>query len=235
MPHTPSNYVDHGPWDDDVKIESRYKTIIDLYRKIFKSESIPEGKQYWTMCGAHYKNNAPLKGEFGCLIDSGLIKPQQFYGIDREEKIIEINKKYYPNINWIHGDFVDTMNHYISKKQFFPAIINYDGIMQPKFGVDYLKKIIITIDGNIPDEILLIANFVLTNPYNRSKELVFNLEDIVKRLMKVHYLQDQWSIIRKGFYYKHKATTMGTVVFIKDPHEIGKFTYTKDKNNFIDY
>jgi len=235
MPHTPSNYVKHGPWDDDVKIEARYKTIIDVYRNVFKLQSIPDDKQYWTMCGAHYKNDAPLKGEFGCLTDSKLIHPQQFYGVDREEKIIETNRNYYPDVKWIHGDFVDIMNKYASKKQFVPSIINYDGIMQPRYGVDYLKKIIITIDGNVPERILLVANFVLTNPYNRSKDLIFSLEDIIKRLMKIHWLQDYWSILRKGFYYKHKSTTMGTIVFIKDSHEIGRFVYTKNKNNYIDY
>jgi hypothetical protein len=235
MPHVPSNYVHHGPWDDEVKIEARYKTIIDIYRKIFKSDSIPKDKQYWTMCGAHYKNDGPLKGELGCLDESKLIDPTQFYGIDREEKIIEINKNYYPHIKWIHGDFVDIINKYINKNQFKPSIVNYDGIMQPKYGVDYLKKIIMTIDGSVPDKLLLIANFVITNPYNRSKELVFNLEDIVKRLMKIHWLQDQWNIIRKGFFYKHNSTTMGTIVFVKDPHKIGEFKYTKTKNNYIDY
>lgn len=235
MRHIPANYINHCLWDDAVKIESRYKTIIEIYRRIFKSEVIPKDKQYWTMCGAHYKNNGPLKGELGCLDESKLINPDQFYGVDREEKIIEANKNHYPNIKWIYGDFVDIISKYISRDQFNPAIVNYDGIMQPKYGVDYLKKIIMTIDSNVSEKVMIVANFVITNPYNSSKDLVFSLEDIVRRLMKVHWLQDQWNIIRKGFFYKHSRTTMGTIVFIKDPHKIGEFKYTKDKNNYIEY
>jgi len=232
MPHTLSNYVNHGPWDDNIKIEARYKTIIEMYRKVFEVESIPKEAQYWTMCGAHYNRNKSIMGELGNLVKSKLILPEQFYGVDKEEKIINTNRKLYPNINWINNDFLKAISKQIIKKQFNPAIINYDGVMQPKYGVDYLKKLFITINNNVSDQLLLISNFVLTNPYTKSKKLTFNINDIIKELMDIYWIPDYWYIYPQGFKYKHNQTQMGTIVFIKEKHEPGVVQYTQEKNNF---
>jgi len=230
MPHTPANYVHHGPWDDNIKLEARYRSIIKLYRKVFKLKSIPKDTQYWTMCGAHYKRNNPIMGELGHMTESGLILPDQFFGVDKEEKVIDLNKSFFPHITWIHGDFLKVMCNHIIDHKFNPSIINYDGVMQPRYGVDYLRKILRTIDNNVPNKLLVVCNFVLKNPYN--KNLEFTIDDIINELMKIFWIRDHWTIYPNGFEYKHNKTEMGTVVFIKDTHNVDEINYTKGRDLF---
>ena len=230
MRNTQPNYVHSSPWDDDIKVEARYKTIIKIYRKVFRRLSIPEDSEYWTMCGAHYTRTSSIMGELGHLVNSNLIHPDQFYGVDREEKVIKTNAKYYPHIKWIHGDFLETICKRIIDKQFNPSIINYDGVMQPKYGSDYLKKIMKTIDNGVKNELLLISNFVLKNPYTFSEKSEFQVNDIFDILLKEYWIPDHWSVYPQGYPYKHGKTQMGTVIFIKKPHDPLNITYTKGRN-----
>lgn len=44
-------------WSGNKKIIARQETIINQYRKIYNRQSIPQEKEYWTMCGNLSDNN----------------------------------------------------------------------------------------------------------------------------------------------------------------------------------
>lgn len=234
MPHSQiPNYIRAGPWDCIEKKFARSLTIINVYRQLFEKQ-IPEDKQYWSMCGAHFdKNRLPILGELGHLLENELIEKHQFFGVDRESSIIESNRKLFPEVNWIHGDFKDTMESYLLDGRFNPAIINYDGVMQPRFGVRYLKKIMKLLDCNFTDEVLLVSNFVLMNPYSRSDSLRFTIHYTLNELSSVYWIPDHWRILSKAYVYsgvsRRDNAQMGVIMFVKSKHNIKHITFTKDR------
>lgn len=221
MPHSFTNYINNALWDDPKKIQSRNDVIILNYHNYFNS-SLPSNKQYWTMGGSYYdKNNNPIHGELGQLLDNNIITKEQFYPVDKEPIIISKNKSIYPDVNWINGDFLDTMISYKINNNFNPGIINYDGVMQKSFGTRYLKKILTFIDHNHKDELLLIANFCLNNPYKKSYEIDTAL-DVFNELKSKYRFPVHWSVKREYYQYngsgERSNTIMGMFVFVKDRH-----------------
>lgn len=219
--HIPK-YVTDCEWDSIAKVQSRIITIIDLYRQVFKRNSIPDDKQYWSMCGAHFNRDGPLKGELGHLTETGLISPTQFNGVDRELSIIEANQDLHPDINWFHGDFLEVMEEEYLEGRFNPVIINYDGVMQPKRGSSYLKDIMKFIDHNISDELLLIANFILINPYTFEEKYQYTIHDAIKALKDIYWIPKHWGTMHQAYVYpgssKNNRTEMGMIMFIKEKH-----------------
>lgn len=229
MPHPYSNYVQNAKWDDSKKIESRKQAIVDQYHQFF-GKQVPEGKQYWTMCGAYFdEQNNRLHGELGQLVNEGLITPDQFHGVDCEAIIIATNQQLYPDVDWHLGDFKDVMSQYAIKGKFNPAIINYDGVMQPEFGAKYLKSIMKLIDNNVKDGLLLVANFILRNPYRGSVK--FDGSDVIDELKGIYLFPDHWQLLPRFYAYNgtgdRSRTHMGTFVFIKSKHEA--IAYSKGK------
>jgi len=231
--HKDPNYVAASPWESKPKQIARELTIVDSYKKVF-GQKIPKDKQYWTMCGAHFdKDELPLSGEFGQVVNKNLIDSSQFYGVDQEESIINKNRKLFPDTKWMHGDFVDTMLSHSLSGNFNPAIINYDGVLQPVYGSRYLKKIMKLLDWNFDKEVLLVANFVLKNPYRNDDKLSFSVNDTIKELAKIYFFPDHWSIIPEAYVYSGHSTKsnsqMGVVMFIKQKHDINNIQITPNR------
>jgi hypothetical protein len=220
-----SNYIYNSPWDTPRKQNSRWITIINLYKELFQRESIPEDLQFWSLCGAHTNDNMPIKGEIGHLLEHGLIKSSQYFGIDREDVIIERNKKHFPNINWIKGDLIEVIQENILKNNFKPAIMHNDNVTQPKKGVLTLKKLMTLIDYNVPNQLMLVNNFVLSNPYNPSDYLRYEVNDVLKYLNTIYWTPNHWSLYPEAYTYSHSHAKMGIIIFIKDNHNINNIMY----------
>jgi len=222
MPYPYPNYVRDAIWDDPKKTESRNQAIVLTYRKHF-GQSLPNDKQYWTMCGAYYDaNNNPIRGELGQLLKNRLIKEHQFFGVDKEEEIISKNKTIYPNINWILGDFKETMEVHSINGNFNPAIINYDGVMGHEYGAKYLKKIMKFLDCNANEPLLLVANFILNNPYKQRSKISDGI-DVMRELKRIYTFPIHWKLNPQYYIYngtgKRSRSYMGTFIFIKEAHQ----------------
>lgn len=222
-------------WNCDKKIESREQSIIIAYRKFFKKQSILKNKQYWTMSGlyANYKNN-PIKGEFHQIEEAGLIKDYQFNGVDINKETIDANKKFYPNLNWHHGDFLEVMKDSFINNNFNPAIINCDNVRLPKNGSLYLISLLMFIDNCINDELMVVSNLMLNNPY--VKGIISPGEEILNFLLDGYDIPVHWKI--HPYYYKYHGsgiqakTWMGTILFIKQKHT--KIEYSNNKNSIFE-
>jgi len=221
-----SNYIDKADWDDPKKTEAREQSIILAYQNYFNKTSIPKNKQYWTMCGSHFNNNGKIDGELGQLVQSNLITPDQFHGVDINADIIKSNKKYYPDVSWYQNDFIEAMKNSYINNSFNPAIINCDNVRMPKNAVKYLKKLLLFIDNNFFDELLLVANLMLTNPYRQKVES--SGEEVIDKLINKYAFPDHWTIDSQYYKYsgtgKRSRTLMGSFIFVKQKHEKIKFT-----------
>ena len=229
MPHPFSNYTKDPAWDDEKKIDSREQGIILSYHESFGRDSIPEDKQYWTMCGAYFNETTKekLHGELGQLTDVGLIKPEQFHGVDCEEVTIKDNLEAYPDINWHHGDFKEVMGQAAYENRFDPAIINYDGVMQPEFGAKYLKSIMKFVDHNVKGELMLVANFMVNNPHSKQRleeaYIINEAKSIADEFeqsndFKFVWSDPSWNVLNDGehikFYlYRTSETNMASYIF----------------------
>jgi len=227
------NYVDNCQWDSDLKKNSRVIAIISMYRQFF-NERLPPDKQYWSMCGAHFNKKGEINGELGHMKDEGLIQPDQFHGVDEVKRIIDRNRKIHPDVKWYHGDFLETMEEISTiDGKFNPHIINYDGVMLPKFGTQYLSSILNFIDDNVEGELLLTSNFVLKSPYRSNPKYKFTIHDAIAELVKAYWLPDHWDIYPQSYVYKGASifakTEMGILLFVKEKHDINNITYTKDR------
>ena len=132
-------------WSGNKKIIARQETIINQYRKIYNRQSIPQDKQYWTMCGnlSDNNNNINHDSEYAQIIREGLIQPHQFKGVEIDETIYKRNKQVLPNIEIYQDDFFKTLNRQANQNQFKPAIVNADLINMPEIGAIYISKIIL--------------------------------------------------------------------------------------------
>lgn len=214
---TPSIYVtDKDHWDNPEKAASREETIIKTYRKHFGYQ-IPPDRQYWTMC-SHQVGD---KSELSHLCSSGLITQSQFRGVDIEPSIIRSNKEIYPDVWWRCGHFVNVMEAAAINGDFRPAIVNYDGVQQIKGGCDFLKSIFLQIDGHVHGSMLLVANFLLNNPYCRSNEETKIIE-VIERLRDKYFFPDHWALEPEYYWYpgtgEHSNSQMGILMFVKSPH-----------------
>ena len=110
------------------KIVARKETIINQYKEIFNLPSLPKDKQYWTLCASNSTNSGEILpgGELHQMLHFGLIKSEQFFGVDIVNLIIEKNKIVIPNANWFNGDLYEIMVKENKYGRFSPGIINCD-------------------------------------------------------------------------------------------------------------
>jgi hypothetical protein len=221
-----ANYITHPDWDTTRKVRSRIDTIVIPYRHLF-GHALAKDQQFWSMCGAHYhmSDSGPLqqKGELGQLLDEKLLTPNQYYGVDCNDGIIENNRKVYPSINWTFGDFKSVMAAHASAGLFNPAVINYDGVMGPKYGAPYVKSIMQLVDNNHRDNVLLVGNFVLRIPYRKAAQC--SGFSVVHRLLQIYTPPDHWHLLPYYYTYKGGSTNrsrsiMGSFIFAKLGHSM---------------
>lgn len=210
-------------WSGNKKIIARQETIINQYRKIYNRQSIPQDKQYWTMCGNLSDNNNNLNkdSEYSQIIREGLITPEQFRGVEIDDTIYNRNKIVLPNIEIYKDDFFKTLNRQANQNQFNPAIVNADLINMPEIGAIYISKIIALL-SMMPGEIMLVANLVLDSPYispTRKKQDIDRFLINLKNQHKFNAFKHHWNFNNECYKYagnrEHSRTSMGSYIFWK--------------------
>ena len=210
-------------WSGNKKKIARQETIINQYRKIYNRQSIPQDKQYWTMCGNLSDNNNHLNqdSEYSQIIREGLITPNQFRGVEIDDTIYNRNKQVLPHIEIYKDDFFKTLNRQANQNQFNPAIVNADLINMPEIGAIYISKIIALL-SMMPGEIMLVANLVLDSPYispTRKKQDIDRFLINLKNQHKFNAFKHHWNFDNECYKYagnrEHSRTTMGSYIFYK--------------------
>lgn len=210
-------------WSGNKKIIARQETIINQYRKIYNRQSIPQDKQYWTMCGNLSDNNNHLNqdSEYAQIIREGLISPEQFRGVEIDEIIYKRNKQVLPDVIIYKDDFLHTLNQQANQNKFHPAIINADLINMPEIGAIYISKILALL-SHIPDEIMLVANLILDSPYISSNKKHQDINRFLVNLNeqpRFNRYKHHWNFDNECYKYagnrEHSRTNMGSYIFYK--------------------
>lgn len=209
-------------WALPTKQEVRKKSIIDLYKKLYKRNSIPEDKQYWTLAGDCVRNGELIEGtELSQVTDSGLMTLDQVHSAELSLEIHYSNSQL-KDVTWYNKELSLAIRNAVSNKNFNPAIINYDstnfldnkGDLYSSFDmifgfIEYLKI----------DNVMFIFNAVIDNLYNKHFdydklhiELVKNNKNLQKYLQK-----DNWNVYPEAFIYRGEKSVavMGSSIFYK--------------------
>jgi hypothetical protein len=199
------------------KIIARSETIIDQFRDIYDLDSLPIDKQYWSICASNSNIDSTILkgGEYDQVLNSGLISSQQFYGVDIVPNIINNNIVAIPDANWICGDFYETMVEFNGNNRFHPGIVNCDMLVSPKYGSNYVSKILSLLnDGNFND-VMFVSNLIL-----KSYTWEFTEDQLVDMLLKQpgikHAINSGWKIKNQVYTYWGsfgKRSKMGSVIF----------------------
>lgn len=202
-------------WSCKNKQDARQNTIIDLYRLYF-CNALPSVKQYWTTCGLCF--NTP-GSELDQMLQSGLITPEQFYGVDRKEDIIEQNKKLVDS-HWFHGDFIDQIQ---LAEDFNPGIIDVDIIHLKKKGSVYLGRLLSYLTDIDVSDFMVVANMMLCNPHHGIE--IYDGNEIIEEMSKVNsfqyaWLSGKWRLHPDRFEYVGQQygtrTILASYIFIRE-------------------
>jgi len=143
---------------------ARLDTIIRPYRSHF-APILPSEKQYWTMCGTHAENGEFQRGsELGQMLDAGLIKVNQFVGVDKKPLVIEENREAMPEGKWICGDFFKVMRNAYFEGAFNPGIVFVDSLHLCKRGASLLARVMALLERAKIDKVMLVCNVMFDNP-----------------------------------------------------------------------
>ena len=205
-------------WSGNKKKNARQETIINQYRKIYNRQSIPQDKQYWTMCGDLSDKNGNINqdSEYSQIIREGLITPNQFRGVEIDKDIYNNNVNVLPNVDFYNDDFSKTLNREAYQHQFNPAIVNADLINMPEVGAKKISEIIAILSVT-PGEIMLVCNVCIKLRHRR-----FSIDDFLINLLKdnrFNNFKHHWNFNNECYKYagnrEHSRTSMGSYIFWK--------------------
>lgn len=228
--------------NSDSKAIARMETIIKPYREIFGIDKIPKNQQYWSLCGLHVDKNGdiPVGAESRQFVELGLLNWDQFNGIDRDQDIINTNKKFIPKSHWYNGDFYEVLKeeHY-EKNNFNPAIIYADFISMNKVGVNMTADIMSLVSGISKNGVLLVSNIMLNNPREDGGFKYYKIlndnnfrDECMNKIRDEFYAHEDMSYLMTDGGWKHwrfqgdktysypgvserARTMMGTIVFYR--------------------
>jgi len=186
------------------KESARRTTIIEQYREHFR-HSLPKEKQYWTLAGPCYDEEGKLgkKSELFQMMNEGLIKEEQYYGIDNSEEIVEKNRKV-SSANFIHGDFSKQFLLASERPNFNPGIVYADFTRMAPSCVVAASNVIHCLTTQDISEVMVVVNILHKNPYGDSKkktdpEVIWEM--FVKNQRFNQAFQKGWEVLKKVYTY----------------------------------
>ena len=204
----------------NIKKQARFDTIISEYQRIFNCDNIGD-KQYWTMCSRCTDDNGkPQEGsEYDQTINSGLLLPNRWNGVDKDAAFIRDNKQAYPTANWYAGDFYWTMREAWSNDAFHPAIVNIDTMVMGPRAAPFVADIL-DLCSEL-DNIMVVINIVTEEPRRHRKIPMSTFLDLLGKEPKFRHSERnaKWQFDEEKYLYK-KHSEMGTIILYKKPLDI---------------
>jgi len=196
-----------GKYNNDEKIEAR-DWVKDTYRKHF-GYSIPESRHYLSLCNTQPRTDS----EISQYVNSELITPNQFYGVDLQSKVISENRQWWPEARWYNGDWVVFLVTEFSNIN--PALIYLDTTSTPVS----TKLIAMVIDTmhQCHENTMLCVNVMLNNPayHDRKWDSSVFVDELSKKMTQCEHRR--WFDTNFNYkpYCSHK-TVMAQYVFTSD-------------------
>lgn len=211
-----SNYLN---WSESSKKQlAREDTILTAYRTLAGQWSIPSDKQYWSMCGQNVNEDGTPRdhGEYLHLLEEGLYRPDQFFGVEINPVWHELNT-HIKGPTWLSGDFYTQMVKYSNEDNFNPAIVNMDHIRMPKSGgAAYLAKILSLLTDLGIEDVMVVGNLLLKCYCYNHDYLEIPQTLLTHRLFAP--IRDKWTIHPEIYEYNganekvETASRMGTIL-----------------------
>jgi len=219
----PKHERNHNPvltmdWGCDEKKLARQNTIIKPYRTKY-GWSVPDGFQYWTLCGLCSNGNKLVPGcELDHMVSEDLLKPEQFYGVEVEPTIHEQNKRI-KGPHWFCSEINQEVTNHNAIKKFKPAIINFDMIKYPNNCAIEFGRIMLIV-ARLKHPVMLVGNFVLKAWWHPEKDPNFIIEQLNKTAQVGHALGEaNWEYDQKCYKYHGVDGTsksiLGTIILHK--------------------
>ena len=192
----------------EYKVQAR-KGLSLFYQKETKTKSIPEKKQYWTLCNIQSTSS---KSEINQLSSMGLFKKSQFHGVDRSEEIIQENIINHPEAHWYHGEWDSVIRG--NSRTFDPAVIYLDLTSMAK-----TEAVLRTVNAtmNLCDvDTFIFINVMLNNP--RDPKIHFHDDDFLNGFYASTFIEfnKNWHFFDKALHYNATGlTNMVTYPFRK--------------------
>lgn len=222
---------------------------IILYSLFTGNFCIPDPKQYWFLCNLQERTDTSEVHQLTKERDSGVFVPmERIYGVDRAKSIINKNKKYYPNVNWICSEWERVVRLASGKnnKYFDPALVYLDttsfGDREP--ALDLLKETL----NLCKKDTLVICNLMMNNPRAGLGDVLFDPNIIINNLFKSDNQEafKDWNIspynkkeqIFYSYQYQTSCTVMRSYIFFrgtlpKDSLLVKKFKEYRDWCNLF--
>lgn len=210
--------ADQHDWGDPIKVDARDKSIIGAYRSLTGRQSIPRGRQYWTMCGKVGSEGQLIPNcELDQVVKSGLVSWSQVYGVEINQRVhaqnVQACRSYGPTL--IHGDLLNALDQHLGEKKLCPAIVNIDTFLEVKKGVDMLARamdILNFVDGPI----MVAWNIILSQEWYGRSATVREVADVLHSnglfsLASRH----GWKESDTYYPYIRKRAKMGTFIFCR--------------------
>jgi hypothetical protein len=173
-----------------IKMKSRVKSIIEPWRTLTGSATIPADQCYVTLCGPMSVGGGPLfpNCELLHLTREGLIEPGQFHGIEHDEAVWRDNlgaveraftKRDKP---YLHDpeDLLTVLSRLVrDKKQI--AVLNIDLQVGPKEGIWFLTRALSMLNTTPGHSALVVWNVLAKNPYRGGQDMGPDLEAALRR------------------------------------------------------
>jgi hypothetical protein len=189
------------------KLEARHETITQ-----FRSSLVGTDLQYWTLAGPCAQNGQVIPGcEFDWAVQTGLVAPSQFHGVDHDSEITEQNTRL-PDAHWYCGDFFEVLR---DCEDFNPGFVNCDLLSMPKTAAPYLAKILYLVKDQT--DCVVVANFLVRIRYFKADR-----NDIVQLLaehplFRQFMLTNRWQCHDQAYEYNgngdHNRTRLCSIVF----------------------
>jgi hypothetical protein len=208
---------------DTIKVKSREFSIINRWKALSGRGSIPTDSTYITLCGSMFDGSGQLiqSCELNHMVESGIINPQQFHGIDRDPTVCSSNRSaleatyrtgYRPTIH--QGDFIDQLERLINQGVSRVSILNLDLQEGPENGIYHLTRALSLLNTLESTQTLVNWNIITNNPYHHNiddRQRVFQILNSDQRF--------QWAITSGGWVpdnaleYKRPHTGMKSFMF----------------------
>lgn len=181
---------------------------IEKYRQITGLQSIPENRTYCTL--ASKQPNKP-GSEIVQMVETGFLLPQQFHGVDRDEKIIKHNRQAHPLANWYHCEWLDFLQDVGIENA---AMIYLDTTSFADHGI--ATSLVVNTMMISPPQCILFANVMMNDPRSHRH---FDKTVLVKNICNQipPPLLDEWNLVVENYDYSLTGRTrMKTFIFRKD-------------------
>jgi hypothetical protein len=196
---------------------ARQATIIEPYRSLF-GHSIPQDRQYWTLCGQCVQNG---EWQTGCepdqILESGLISsPTQFHGVEKNESWHQENIGVKNKFHFYHNDFYQQMVEAHLAGNFRPAIINADFFRTPITEANNYAEILQFLTEHDYNSVMVVGNFALRTSHRAAFSPEIIMEELNKQgPFRLAMKNGNWNFDQTCFEYCSSKLKMGTVIFYR--------------------